>query len=191
MTKEKRIILDYRRRYPDISFRKLASRIIEKENIKINSEFLRKKISNVLNYEVRQNYEAVSVDLNRQNQIEIPESFYEEKDFFYLPTKEQKILILSDIHVPFHSIEALKIACEYGKEQGISTIILNGDVIDCYGESTFVKDPNLRDFSKELNLTKTLLTNLVNYFGNIDYYYKFGNHEKRHERYIFENAEVS
>jgi predicted phosphodiesterase len=96
--------------------------------------------------------------------------------------------VLSDIHIPYHSIEALTIALDYGKEVGVNTIILNGDLIDCHHLSRFQKDPRKRHFSEERKMTREFLQTLRDAFPNAHIIYKCGNHDARLDKYVQQHA---
>jgi predicted phosphodiesterase len=115
---------------------------------------------------------------------DIPESFEEIREPYILSNATKKILILSDIHFPYHNAAALKAAIKYGLEQGVDCIILNGDILDFYQLSDFSKDPSKPTFRKELELGRWFLKELRMAFPKAQIYYKIGNHEMRLERYL-------
>jgi len=100
----------------------------------------------------------------------------------------KRILVLSDIHFPFHDKEALIIALEHGRKMDVDEILLNGDILDCYALSRFVTDPRLRDFGKELAQTKAFLHLLREQFPKATIRYRRGNHELRYENWMFVKA---
>jgi predicted phosphodiesterase len=114
----------------------------------------------------------------------IPDSFEEIREPYILGTATKKILILSDIHFPYHNAAALKAAIKYGLEQAVDCIILNGDILDFYQLSDFSKDPSKPTFRKELELGRWFLKELRLAFPKAQIYYKIGNHEMRLERYL-------
>jgi len=61
-----------------------------------------------------------------------------------------RIFLLSDLHVPFHHKEALKIAIKGGLETNPTHVILNGDVADFFSVSHWEKDPRKRDLQNEI-----------------------------------------
>ena len=95
-----------------------------------------------------------------------------------------KWLILSDIHIPYHDEEALEIALQYGEQEGIEHILLNGDTTDFYNVSSYQKDPEERDLANELTKTRQFLGHLRQRFPKAKIIYKIGNHEDRWERYL-------
>jgi hypothetical protein len=67
-------------------------------------------------------------------------------DFIF---KHKKVLILSDIHLPFHNLDALKVAIQHGKNNNVDSVYLNGDILDNESLSRFLKDPKTVSFSEE------------------------------------------
>lgn len=106
-----------------------------------------------------------------------------------LPDHLKKIGILSDIHVPFHSLEALTCAIKYLRDQEIDCLYLNGDTFDFYSISRHEKEKDLRDFPREIEMARNFLQKLRDIFPTIPIYFKAGNHENRFQRYLFSQAE--
>lgn len=97
----------------------------------------------------------------------------------------KEILVLNDIHIPFHDRRALNIALQYAKE--CDTILLNGDIIDFHGLSRFIKNPEKSFINREILIAKEFLELLrAKFKGEI--LYKIGNHEDRLTLYIFNKA---
>lgn len=121
-----------------------------------------------------------------KNPYNLPKS--EETDYTPFVIKGHKRLgILSDIHVPYHNIEALTVAITYFKKQKIDGVILNGDTIDCHRLSRFIKNPKKRNFKLELDTFKELFNVLENQL-KCKIYFKLGNHEERYEHFLYEKA---
>ncbi len=99
-----------------------------------------------------------------------------------------KILLLTDIHLPYHDIEALTAAIEYGKKQKPDVIVLNGDVLDCYGISRFQSEMNRPTLAEELQAGRDFLTLLRAEFPTTEIIFKIGNHEERLRHYILMQA---
>lgn len=97
----------------------------------------------------------------------------------------QRVLVLADIHIPFHDPEALQVALDYGLAKKPTIVLLNGDIADHYSISRWQTDPELRDFPKEINAVKQLLRGLRERFGKkCRVIFKHGNHEERFEKYM-------
>ena len=90
-----------------------------------------------------------------EKNFELPESDYEKQSEVIVPNKN--ILFLSDIHFPYQNNDALKLAIDYGKSENIDCVYLNGDTIDMYMLSRFIKDRRLRNMADELEMTRNFL----------------------------------
>lgn len=105
-----------------------------------------------------------------------------------LPIDVKKWLILSDIHVPYHDLDALTVAIEYGKKEKVDGVLLLGDIVDFYQLSTFSKDPLMRRPIEELNDTKKVLGYIRKQLNPKRFLYKAGNHEQRLEWFLMKRA---
>lgn len=98
-----------------------------------------------------------------------------------------RILVLSDIHLPYHEPDAIQVALEYGIEHGAEQLYINGDLVDMYHASTFDKDPRACSLAQELAMTREFLALMVKLFPK-GVWWKFGNHEERFEKMLIRNA---
>jgi len=103
---------------------------------------------------------------------------------------KNKILLISDIHIPFHDFIALKTIFDFSKEFNPSIILFNGDIIDCYSISKFEKNPKHRFVKDELNAFYKLLDYIFNQHDKVKILYKFGNHEDRYKYYLWTHSEA-
>lgn len=99
----------------------------------------------------------------------------------------KRIAVFSDIHVPYHSTEAITAAIAYCKKEKPDALLLNGDTIDCHRLSRFIKDPRKRDFKSELDTFRALMEVFEREL-KCKIYFKVGNHEERYEHFLFEKA---
>jgi predicted phosphodiesterase len=100
----------------------------------------------------------------------------------------KRVLILSDIHIPYHDSTAIKGAVEWGKKQKPDTVLLNGDTVDFYQLSRFLKDPRKRHAKGEIDLTRQFLEYLAAEFPSARLIYKKGNHDERWDHYLWNHA---
>ncbi len=92
----------------------------------------------------------------------------------------KKIVILNDIHFPFHDEQALTVALEYAEKEGFDTILLNGDIIDNHSISRYNRvKSRVKNYTQEILVTREFLCNLRKYFPSKAIIYKYGNHEDR------------
>lgn len=100
----------------------------------------------------------------------------------------KRVLILSDIHIPYHSVQAITACFDFAKAENPDAIILNGDTIDFYQLSRFMKDPRARSFAGELAAFKEFFASLIDAFPNAKVYYKLGNHCERYQHFLLQKA---
>lgn len=116
----------------------------------------------------------------------LPESVAEPIDDFIIPKSIGKALLLTDIHIPFHDINAINIAVDYGIKHGCKAVILNGDIGDYYFHSRYTKSPQKFSVNQEIQAVQDFLDWICSKFQHV--YYKFGNHEVRWDTYLFSKA---
>jgi predicted phosphodiesterase len=121
-------------------------------------------------------------------QFELPKSLAKPIPPLVIPKSIGRILILNDIHFPFHEPEPLKIALEFGKSRGVEGIYLNGDIVDCYQISRFDKDRRGPQLFEEREMLFEFFEILNKMFPNIPKYFKVGNHDVRWEHYLMTKA---
>ena len=179
---------EYLLRFPNASKRALAMKLY-KENPKLYStvEAARTSIRMYTNSKGLDSITKQTTNFYEKLKLlkkELPKGDSEKKEIYYLPKDRRKVLMLSDIHIPYQSDEALFTAIEFGIDKEVDTIWLNGDTIDMYQLSRFNKDPRNRDFKYELDATRTLLKGLRDIFPKALIIMKIGNHENRWENYL-------
>lgn len=96
-------------------------------------------------------------------------------------------LVIGDLHVPYHDERALEQAIRHGYDSGCTHVLVNGDAIDAYQNSQWVKDPAKRSVDKEIGVLKSIFAEIDRLFPG-DKIYKMGNHEERIETYLFMSA---
>jgi predicted phosphodiesterase len=187
--------LDHWPHLPSLSLAKLIyknnkSAFIDVENVRNVIRYYRGQAGDARRADL-QNKEHVTTSkaqhakaLGISNPFGLPESDEAEWEAFILPESATRILLLSDIHVPYHNIEAVSKAIEYGKQQKVNAIVFNGDTVDCYALSRYESDPRKRRFGEELEATRQLLQVFRKEFDGVPFYFKLGNHEERYEAYL-------
>ena len=122
------------------------------------------------------------------NPYNLPHSDEEHYKPYVLPKKCKRMLVLPDVHVPYHNVEALTAALSYGIKHKADTVLINGDFLDCYAISSFEKDPRRRGFAAELAMGRELLSKIRFLFPAAKIIYQLGNHEDRYERFMKSKA---
>jgi predicted phosphodiesterase len=122
------------------------------------------------------------------NPYKLPETFQEKREPFRLPILCNNILLISDLHIPYHDISAITIALDYGKKHKINTVVINGDLIDNHQVSRFERDPKKRNVKQEFDATKEFLRILRKTFPQASIYWIKGNHCIRWEKFLLQKA---
>lgn len=127
---------------------------------------------------------AIATPDRPRNPYNLPESFQEKIDAFKLPEGCNNILLISDLHIPYHDIDAITVALDYGKKHKVNTIFINGDLIDNAQVSRFEKDMKKRSVKEEFDATKQFLVSLRKAFPTVSIYWLKGNHCTRWEKFL-------
>lgn len=181
----------YRRENPNMPTLKLA-RIIYKDNPLLfkDAESVRSSLRTIEgkngNSKVLKDIAEFHIAERPRNPYNLPESDESSYEPFVFP-KHKKVGILSDIHLPYHNLDALTEALTTLKKENVDAVLLNGDTIDCHMLSRFLKDPKKRDFKYELDCLKNLFDILDKVLG-CKIYFKIGNHEARYEHFLMMKA---
>jgi predicted phosphodiesterase len=98
--------------------------------------------------------------------------------------KHSRLLVINDVHIPYHSVEACTAAISWGKKEKVDGVVINGDMLDFYQLSRFDKNPKARNFAYELEQGRQFLQVLQKQLKDVPMYYKLGNHEERYEKFL-------
>lgn len=116
---------------------------------------------------------------------EFPASLSEDWLPLELPTP-CRVLSLSDLHIPYHSKEAIEAAVSHAKKlHRPDVVIADGDFGDFYQISRHQRDAKARSFKQETDTMKEALAWLKGQFPKSRRIFKLGNHEERWDVYIY------
>lgn len=101
--------------------------------------------------------------------------------------KYKKILVLCDIHLGHHDVNAVNFAVEYGLKKGCDCILLNGDTLDAHKLSTFQVNPNAPGWAEERDMFWSLIDWLQDDIKK-PIVFKMGNHEDRWNKFLLRRA---
>lgn len=186
------IARQYRDKYRDLPTKTLA-RLMYKENVEVfkDIEDARERLRYIEGKVGKSKVKYVNKtqyfkdEPRPYNPWKLPES--EESKWEPYEIKGIKTLVvLSDIHIPYHSIDALTAVFDYIAETKPDGILINGDLIDFYGLSRFMKDPRKRSVAHELKATNEFFDVLCSFGSKV--FFKLGNHDERFEHYMMQKA---
>lgn len=195
-SKPDEIIIEYLEKWQDMPNMTLARKIYNENTVCFkNIDNVRSKIRYLKGARGERNRKVMATtkyvkelaeDANAHgigNPYGLAPSEEQEWEPFVIPSGNNSIMILPDIHFPYHNIKALTAALDYAKNAKVNAIILSGDTMDCYALSRYEKDPRKRGFADELEMTRNFLGMLQDKF-QCPIYYKIGNHEDRYEAFL-------
>ena len=188
MTK-RAFVLEYRKKYPDMPTLKLARIIYKENNLMFKDVESVRECLRAIENKKGVNKTGIKSDFNNYpirpiNPYNLPESHEEKREAFILPKACNNILLISDLHIPYHNIEAVTMALDYGKANNVNTIFINGDLIDNHQVSRFETDPKKRSIKQEFDATKQFLVSLRTAFPDASIYWLKGNHCIRWEKFL-------
>jgi predicted phosphodiesterase len=123
-----------------------------------------------------------------KNPYKLPESYKEERKPYQLPLANNNVLVISDLHIPYHDINAITLALDYGQKEKVNTIFINGDLLDFHKMSRFQHDPRKRSIIQEFDAAKEFLRILRSIFPKAAIYWLKGNHDTRYEHWLMAKA---
>jgi predicted phosphodiesterase len=187
------LVREYRLENPKMPNLKLARVIYKENNLLFNSvDAIRtqlRKLEGKSGEKARNHIKDKSLfraDDRPKNPYSLPDSDEESYEPYYLKG-HKKVLVINDVHLPYHSIDAITACFDFAKKEKPDAIFINGDLLDFHGLSYFEKDPRKKHFSAELEMFKEFFQTLQKIF-NCKIYFKFGNHEERYESFLFQKA---
>lgn len=183
---------NYRKLYPDMPTLKLARIMYDENKLMFNDvedargrlRYIEGKMGDKKRYKDIVNSEYYKKEDRPRNPYNLPESHQEKRDSFKLPLGCNNILLISDLHIPYHDIDAITLALDYGVKEKVNTIFINGDLIDNHQASKFEKDPKKRSIKQEFDATKQFLVSLRATFPDAEIYWLKGNHCIRWEKFL-------
>lgn len=183
-TEERAKILSLCKSFPYLSNVKIAKLLTRDYGTKYTQGTLRQIVSYVKQEKNLPTTELVEPFSSPVKEIQCPESLYEDYTFhqIHIPPVNRSVLVISDIHIPFHDKKSIEDMVGYCRDMGnIDSIIINGDLLDFYGLSRFNKLHHLRSVKTEIDIAKLFLEYLMSNFPHSRIFLKFGNHEERLE----------
>jgi predicted phosphodiesterase len=192
LAKKSDVAREYRRKFPDMPTLKLARIMYADNNLMFKDvedsrhalRYIEGKIGAALKTKFK-NTEFHMTESRSKNPYNLPVSYEEQRDPYILPVCCNNILLISDLHIPYHNIDAITIALDYGKKEKVNTIFINGDLIDMHQVSKFESDPKKRSIKEEFDATREFLTQLRKAFPKASIYWLKGNHCIRWEKFLY------
>jgi predicted phosphodiesterase len=182
---------DLLRRYPDAGHRTLAKRLHDQhpmlfptlENARCS---LRGRTGNSGNRKYAEKRGQSRAARKPGEHPPLPQSAIEPWEEYRISAR--RVLVLSDIHLPYFDETALEAALSYGDSFGPDAVLINGDLFDFYQISRFEKDPTKPKLAAELEAGKQFFAHLASRYPKAGLFFKLGNHDERWDKYLQQNA---
>src|SRR3990172_8418987 len=100
-----------------------------------------------------------------------------------------KVLVISDLHLPYHSADGLNKIYERLEKEEFNAVVQIGDLLDQYVFSNYKINPNvtpISDVKKGLKLAKEMWAKIHKLAPKAQLYQLFGNHDQRLSKRIAE-----
>ena len=129
MTPNQKIIASYLDKHPAMATRTLAKLVFTENTLDFKSfsgayACIRRVRGEMQNSKGIDKYKRTEEEKKKAHAWnKLPESDYKEQEPYIMPKGNNRLLILSDIHLPYHDVDALSIALEWGYEQKPNAII--------------------------------------------------------------------
>lgn len=109
---------------------------------------------------------------------------------YQIPAENNRILWISDIHIPNHDEEALTTALEYGIENKANCIVIGGDLIDNAPFTRFRTPPDKKKAREYFDMTTDFLASLRRNFPKALILYMEGNHDRWYSDWLMDHCAV-
>lgn len=97
-------------------------------------------------------------------------------------------IVGGDLHIPFHSHRSINKFLDLVKSEKPSTVIINGDILDCYLLSKFRKLPSKTGMKEEIRMARDFWKRLRGIAPQAKLIWVWGNHDLRPELRVLESV---
>jgi predicted phosphodiesterase len=186
------VICEYLEKFPKVQTMTLAKKIYkENKELFVNLEGVRSGIRYYRGTHgalQRSQLKDKKFTLQKPEPPKLPPSEKENKETYILAKANNNILLISDIHAPYHDPEAIELALNYGIEKNVNTIFINGDLLDFHKLSKYEIDPRSINAAHEIKVAKEILEYIRYKFPTQTIIYYMGNHDHRFTKYMIQKA---
>lgn len=180
---KRKVVLEYLLKYRTLPSRTIAKALFERERQYFPTLDAARSCVRIYRGQQGEKMREQTREENIVERIVIPKS--ESVPYVQYDLTDFPIMVGSDVHLPYHSEEALDMFLNYACKIGAKTILFNGDFFDFYELSRFCKDARKRKFAEEIDMGRELLHQISKSFKVV---FKTGNHEDRYRKYLESNA---
>lgn len=180
------LVKSYLKQFPSISSYRLASMLIEKYPADFTSHDNARALIRYYRGSMGDRLRKQLTDETYLPKIIVPAT--DESELLPYNILQYPIIAAGDVHIPYHSQDALEIMLERAYDMGAKTLLMAGDWIDMYQVSRWQKDPRMRNVKDELAIFNQVLDMIQKEMPDMRIIFKIGNHEARFDNYLMANA---
>lgn len=191
ISKKGEIVLKVLKDFPTHPTRTLAEKIYNENPLLFtNKESARSAVryhrgeAGEFNRKHSKNYNKIGKIEKITTAPKLPESYATEQKRFKLPVADNNILMISDLHIPYHVNSAVESAINYGVQHKVNTVFINGDLLDFHHQSRFQADPKKRSTKDEFQACMEFFEYLRYKLPKANVYWLLGNHDIRYEEWL-------
>ena len=189
MAIQKDIVIKYLKKFPNSPNLTLAKKIYKENNNNFTNvdtirSLIRRQTGQAGNNKGKD--ESLRTEPKPLNPFNLPESY--SNDFSTYEIKQTSTLVISDLHFPYQNNKAIETALQYGLDNKVTCILINGDLIDFANISRHEKDFRHRSINDEFIAVRAFLVALRGNFPKAKIVYKHGNHDERWEKWLYVKA---
>jgi len=187
MNKPNKLIIDYLKQFPNTATLTLSKKIYKDHPANFKDV---EHIRNLIRYNRGTKGKKDRIDAKKhidyfeKLKSELPKGETEKVEPYYLPKDRKKVLIISDIHLPYHDDKVLFEALKFGLDNQVDTIYINGDLLDFALISKYENNTTKHSIKYEIDCAKVFLKGLREMFPTALIIYKYGNHDLRFDKWI-------
>lgn len=187
MTYKGEIVQEYLIKFPNTPTCTLARMIADKYGVDFNYDsaraLVRKHRGEMKNQNLKNMTSVRTEDEKKAAMKKFAKTDYKPVRDFVLPKSSNRGIIINDVHVPYHDHKALATVVDFALDYKPNFIYINGDFLDMYNESNYIKDRRMTDTAGELERGREILSAFKELF-DVPIYFKIGNHEQRMENFL-------
>lgn len=190
------LIREYLTKYPDLPSHSMAKMIYNNHNLlfkntesaRTSIRYCRGQAGTVKRKSLLDKTHMKELTYD-SNPLKFPASHEQKTKIFNWPIEFGRVGILTDIHAPYHSVQALEAAIRYLRDEYKATgILVLGDLLDFNKISRWESEPDVPSTITEIETGRQVLGIIRDVFPEALIVWATGNHDRRYEQYLLNKA---
>lgn len=194
------VVKEYVKKYSGLSHRQIAIKMFEDhpelfKDEEIARTSIRYYTDKLGNSNRKKKKDSDTINLGKQNadvlkRWGLQKSKAKGRRVYQIPSDKDKVLWISDIHIPNHDEQALVTALEYGKNNKANCIVIGGDLLDNAPFTRFRTPPNKKRAKEYFDIATDFLQALRTNFPDALIIYMEGNHDRWYVDWLIDHCAI-